>query len=73
MDHSRQAGIPPLPTPRFRTVDGWKSPASAPTTRTRCRSGTDTRTASAAGALEECELLCYQAAENGKGKAKENR
>jgi len=52
VDRSRQTGRPPLPTPRFRTADGWQSPSSAPATRTRFRYGLGTRTASAAVALE---------------------
>lgn len=57
MDHSRQTGRPPLPTPRFRTVDGWERPASARATRSRFRSGSGTRTASAAAALRERPAL----------------
>jgi len=51
VDHSRQTGRPPLPTPRFRTVDGWGRPASARATHSRSRSGLGTRMASAAVAL----------------------
>jgi hypothetical protein len=64
VDHSRQTGRPPLPTPRFRTVDGRERPASARATRSRFRSGSGTRTASAAAALRErrtsadCAVLC---------------
>lgn len=61
MDHSRQTGRPPRPTPRFRTVDGWGRPAgasaSARATRSRFRSGSGTRTASAAAALRERTAL----------------